>query len=116
MTSPAPYERHLFVCLNERPADHPRGCCHALGGAEVHAHLKALVKQRGLKGRVRANKAGCLDFCEQGVTIVVYPDNVWYGGVKLEDAEEIVDEHLVAGRVVERLRIPERTLRRESSV
>ena len=66
--------------------------------AAIRERLKALVKERGLAGRVRVNAAGCLDFCETGVSIVVYPENVWYGHVTLADVEEIVDPHLARRR------------------
>jgi (2Fe-2S) ferredoxin len=101
---PPPFQRHLFVCTNRRPDGHPKGCCATKGGEEVHARLKAELGARGLHQTMRANKAGCLDACEQGVSMVVYPEGVWYGGVTVDDVKEIVDEHLVAGRPVERLR------------
>jgi (2Fe-2S) ferredoxin len=100
---PPPYRRHVFVCLNERPPEDPRGCCAARGGAAVLEALKVALKAKNLSRVIRANKAGCLDACEHGVTVVVYPDAVWYGGVKPEDVPEIVEEHLLAGRPVERL-------------
>lgn len=67
--------------------------------------MKAAVKQRGLDGKVRVNVAGCLDQCEHGVTVVVYPDAVWYGFVTMADVSEIVQSHLVDGQPVERLRL-----------
>jgi (2Fe-2S) ferredoxin len=67
--------------------------------------LQKLAKAAGLAGRVRINKSGCLDQCEHGPVMVVYPEAVWYGNVRPEDAAEIVTEHLVGGRPVERLRI-----------
>lgn len=97
------YERHVFVCINERAADHPRGCCKAKGGELVRTHLKRALTARGIKDRVRANNAGCLDQCEHGVTVVVYPEQVWYGGVTVDDVPEIVEEHIVNGRYVTRL-------------
>ncbi len=102
------YERHIFVCVNEREEGHHRGCCKAKGGEEVRAALKERIKSLGLKARCRANAAGCLDACEFGVTAVVYPDGVWYGGVTIDDVEEIVDRHLIKGEPVDRLRIPHR--------
>ena len=71
----------------------------------VRDALKASVKKAGLSAQVRVNAAGCLDQCEHGVTIVVYPEAVWYGFVGLDDVDEIVREHIVAGRPVERLRL-----------
>lgn len=99
------FSRHVFVCTNLRAADNPKGSCALKGGAEVQARFKELVHLRGLKGKVRANSSGCLDACEHGISVVVYPDAVWYGGVTLADVEEIVDKHLVGGEPVERLRI-----------
>lgn len=69
--------------------------------------MKEAVAREGLKDRVRVNQSGCLDQCEHGVTIVVYPEAVWYGFVKPEDVDEIVASHLAAGLPVERLRLPE---------
>jgi (2Fe-2S) ferredoxin len=100
-----PFEHHVFVCHNVRPAGAPRPSCTAEGKSELHARLRQLVQKAGLAGRVRINKAGCLDQCEHGPVVVVYPEGVWYGHVRPEDAEEIVREHLVGGRPVERLRI-----------
>lgn len=103
----ATFERHVFVCSNQREAGHPRGCCATKGGDAIREALKEALKKRGLNKRIRANKAGCLDQCEHGVTMVVYPEAVWYGFVTMADVEEIVDQHLVGGRPVERLRLPE---------
>ncbi len=100
-----PFQRHVFVCTNVRPPGHPKGCCAEKGSEAVRDALKAEVKRRGLDGAVRANAAGCLDACEHGVTVVVYPEAVWYGGVRVEDVPEIVEEHLVQGRPVKRLQI-----------
>jgi (2Fe-2S) ferredoxin len=108
------FERHVFVCHNSRPADAPRPSCTTDGKSEVHARLNQLTKEAGLGGRVRINKSGCLDQCEHGPTVVVYPEAVWYGKVKPEDAEEIVAEHLVGGRPVERLRIADACLNAKS--
>jgi (2Fe-2S) ferredoxin len=99
------FRHHVFVCENLRPEDDPRGCCSAKGSKEVRARLKDELKRRGIKD-VRANAAGCLDACADGPTVVVYPEGVYYGGVRLEDVDEIIEEHLVAGRPVQRLMIP----------
>lgn len=100
------FQRHVFVCVNERAADHPKGCCKAKGGVEVRDKLKQELTARGISKLVRANNAGCLDQCEHGVTVVVYPEQVWYGGVTVDDIPELVDKHLVGGEAVERLMIP----------
>lgn len=96
----------MFVCENERSPDDPRGCCTARGGAAVRDAFKAELHRRGLKGVVRANGAGCLDACAHGPSVVVYPEAVWYGGVRPEDVPEIVERHLIGGQPVERLLVP----------
>lgn len=101
------FARHVFVCINERAADHPRGSCKLKGGVDVRDRLKAELKTRGLSKTIRANNSGCLDQCEHGVTIVVYPEQVWYGGVTVDDIPEIVEQHLIGGKVVERLLLPD---------
>ncbi len=101
------FEKHVFVCTNTRADGHPRGCCAAKDSGAIRERLKALVAERGLAGRIRINKAGCLDQCEHGVTIVVYPESVWYGFVTPDDVGEILDSHLIEGRPVERLRLPD---------
>jgi (2Fe-2S) ferredoxin len=103
----AKFQRHVFVCINERDPADARGCCSAKGALEVAAALKAKAYERGLKRVVRVNKSGCLDQCARGVTVVVYPEAVWYGGVTLADVDEIVERHLVRGETVERLVIPD---------
>jgi (2Fe-2S) ferredoxin len=101
------FERHVFVCTNVRPGDHPRGCCHARNAEAVREALRAATARHGLGKRVRVNAAGCLDQCRHGVTVVVYPEQVWYGFVTPADAEEIVGSHLANGKPVERLRLPD---------
>jgi len=99
---------HLFVCLNERKPDDPRGCCSAKGSAAILDALKAKAHAAGLKGQVRVNKAGCLDACEHGVSIVCYPREIWYAHVTLADVDEIVERTLLRGEPVERLLAPPR--------
>lgn len=108
------FERHVFVCHNVRPPEAPRPSCSQDGKSELHTRLQQLTREAGLAGRVRINKSGCLDQCEHGPNVVVYPEAVWYGNVRPEDAEEIVAEHLVGGRPVERLRIAEDCLNAKS--
>ena len=99
------YERHVFVCCNTRPEGAPRASCTRDGTSALLAELKQRANAAGLGSRVRINKSGCLDQCEHGPMVVVYPEAVWYGNVQPGDAAEIVEEHLVAGRPVERLRV-----------
>jgi len=100
-----PFERHVFICLNERPTDNPRGDCTRKGSPQVLARFKELVEGMKLKPRIRAQKCGCLDTCELGVSVVVYPEAVWYKQVTVADVDEIVQSHLVKGIPVERLRM-----------
>lgn len=102
---PPPYERHVLVCTNRRPPESPRGSCAAKGSEELVAAFKRELAARGLTGAVRANASGCLDACEHGPSVVVYPEGVWYGHVTLDDVPLIVAEHLEGGRPVERLRM-----------
>lgn len=99
------FRHHVFVCENRRPDSDPRGSCGAKGSGAIRAALKEEIARRGLKKLVRANSAGCLDACAEGPSMVVYPDGVWYGHVRVEDVPEIVESHLVNGVPVTRLRI-----------
>lgn len=105
------FEHHVFHCTNERSPEDPKGSCALRQAGAVHAHAKARCAALGLKGKVRVNKAGCLDACAQGPAVVVYgtknpAEGVWYTVRTLEEMDEIIDEHLVNGRPVERLRMP----------
>jgi (2Fe-2S) ferredoxin len=108
------FEKHIFVCTNQRPEGHPRGCCDPSAHGELHRLFKTSVALRGLKATVRANQSGCLDQCEHGPTVVVYPDGVWYGKVTADDVEEILGSHIVGNRVVERLMIQDSCLNVEA--
>jgi (2Fe-2S) ferredoxin len=100
------YERHIFFCLNQR--DNGEACCAHLGAQAGFDRCKAQVKAAGLAGvgKVRVNKAGCLDRCAGGPVAVVYPEAVWYTFVDQGDIDEIVESHLKNGQVVERLVLP----------
>ena len=102
---PPPFQKHVFVCLHEREPGNERGDCSSKGSPELLKALKKALKKRGLGDEIRANKAGCLDNCESGCSVVVYPEGVWYGRVKLDDVDELVEKHLVGGTPVERLRL-----------
>ncbi len=97
------YSRHVFFCCNQR--DGSRVCCNDKGASAMRDYAKQRVKELGLSGpgKVRVNQAGCLDRCEEGPCVVVYPDAVWYTYVDRADIDEIIEEHLRNGRVVERL-------------
>lgn len=99
---PAFYRLHVFLCANRRPDAHPRGSCAAKGSESLRDYLKARSKELGLSD-VRINSAGCLDRCELGPTMVIYPEGVWYGFRTTEDLEEILQTHLLNGGRVGRL-------------
>ena len=102
------FNKHIFVCENVRPKDHPRGCCSEKGSRELRQILKKRLKELGLNTLVRANAAGCLDACEFGITVVVYPEQVWYGGVTENDVDEIIQKHIIEEKPVERLLIKDK--------
>ena len=97
------YQKHLFVCVNERPKDSPRGDCLSCGGMEIRNRFVRLINQNGLKGKVRANKSGCLDVCEEGPAVVIYPDNIWYTKVEVQDVDEIFETSILNDGIVKRL-------------
>lgn len=101
------YERHIFFCLNERK--NGEACCAQFNAQAAFDRCKTQIKIAGLSGpgKVRVNKAGCLDRCAAGPVAVVYPEAVWYSFVDLADIDEIVESHLKNGKVVERLVTPE---------
>ncbi len=103
--SPPYYEHHIFFCLNERK--NGEDCCAQHQAQAGFDRCKAQVKAAGLAGpgKVRVNKAGCLDRCAGGPVAVVYPQNVWYTYVDSHDIDEIVESHLAKGKIVERLRM-----------
>ncbi|MFM1802995.1 MAG: hypothetical protein RJA81_2347 [Planctomycetota bacterium] len=106
------YAHHLFVCGNSRDPQHPRGSCDPKNTGKLTDALKSAVKDQKskLQGPIRINKAGCLDQCEHGPVIVIYPQEIWYGNVTPNDAVRIVNETLVEGRILEDLLISDSCL------
>ena len=99
---PLYYRLHVFVCTNRRPDSHPRGSCAGRGSEPLRDYLKARAKELGLAD-IRVNSAGCLDRCELGPTMVVYPDGIWYRFDSDADVDEILTSHLLRGQPVRRL-------------
>ena len=95
--------KHIFICVNERDKSSPRGDCARCGGKEIRMEFVKLINQYGLKGKVRANKSGCLDVCELGPAVVIYPDNIWYTKIKIDDVDEIFETSILSDGIVERL-------------
>lgn len=99
------YQRHVFFCINVR--DNGEQCCSQFGSVAARDYAKRRCKELKIHGhgQVRVNTAGCMDRCTEGPVIVVYPEGVWYTYVDTDDVEEIIQEHLLHGRIVERLKI-----------
>jgi len=99
------FKYHVFFCTNKR--DSGKQCCEQCNASEIRAYAKAKIKALGLsgEGKVRINTAGCLDRCESGPVLVIYPEGTWYSYLDREDIDEIIEKHLQMGEVVERLLI-----------
>lgn len=97
------FEKHVFICANDKDA--PKKCCGSSHSMELIEKFKSTWAAQGLDTKIRIQKAGCLDFCGKGPTLVVYPEGVFYGNVQLSDVEEITESHLVNNTPVTRLQI-----------
>ncbi len=100
------FRYHLFACTNDRPAGHPRGSCIARGITPLLDELKELSLLSSVPGSLRINKCGCLDACEEGPVLAIYPDGVYYRVQSSDDVRRIVKEHLEQGKIVSDLQIP----------
>ncbi|MDD9900473.1 MAG: (2Fe-2S) ferredoxin domain-containing protein [Alphaproteobacteria bacterium] len=96
------YKSHVFCCTNERPPGHERGCCKDKNAADLRNYMKARVKELGIQD-TRVNGAGCLDRCEQGPAIVIYPEGTWYRPKTRADIDDIITTHITGGKTVDRL-------------
>lgn len=99
------YDKHIFICVNQRAEGAPRRSCGEAHGMEIVDAFKKKLKELNLPIKLRAQKAGCLDICDFGQTVVIYPEGVFYVGVELTDVDEIIHEHIINNRVVERLKL-----------
>ena len=104
------FSQHIFICCNTRASGHPRGCCDPDRSEALRNRFKIELQKRGLKGQARANKAGCLDQCEHGPNLVIYPQGIWYGGVQLDDVPRIIDQTIRSGIILEDLVISDECL------
>ena len=102
---PLHFEAHIFVCCNRRPEGHKRGSCAEKGSEALRDYMKARAKELGLAG-VRVNMAGCLDRCEQGPSVVIYPEGVWYKIRTREDVDAVLEQHVLNGGRVAELIMP----------
>jgi len=105
-----PFTHHVFICCNQRSPGHRRGCCNPDGSESLRNAFKAEFKKRKLTPLVRANKSGCLEQCEHGPTVAIYPQGIFYGGVTLKDISRIIEETILGGRVLEDLLISDECL------
>ncbi|MCL2636173.1 MAG: (2Fe-2S) ferredoxin domain-containing protein [Betaproteobacteria bacterium] len=99
------FKHHVFICCNQR--ENGESSCNAVGGGDAFAYAKdriGALKMNG-PGAVRINKAGCLGRCDSGPVMVIYPEETWYSFIDRDDVEEIIQEHLLKGHVVDRLKI-----------
>lgn len=100
------FDKHVFFCTNQREGG--ESCCNDFNAQKMRDYVKDKVKKLGIasaQNRIRINSAGCMDRCEEGPVLVVYPEGTWYTYVDESDLDEIIEEHLQHGRVVERLKI-----------
>jgi (2Fe-2S) ferredoxin len=100
----SPYHKHVFFCVNQRAAG--EDCCNNHNAQAARDYVKDKVKMMGIsteKNTIRINSAGCLGRCDLGPVLVVYPEAVWYTYIDQADLDEIIEEHLKNGNVVERL-------------
>lgn len=99
------YQYHVFFCVNQR--ENGANCCNNFCAQEIRDYAKQRIKALKLDGKnkIRVNTAGCLDRCNQGPVIVIYPEEIWYTYIDKEDIDEIIDSYLVNGQIVERLKI-----------
>ena len=104
------FTSHIFVCCNTRAPGHSRGCCNPDGNATLRECFKNELRRHNLVPQVRANRSGCLDQCELGPTVVIYPQGIWYGHVTPDDVPRIVEETIQRGRVLKDLLIPDEQL------
>lgn len=98
------YKKHIFICTNQRAAGLRKSCGEECG-MNLVKEFKKQLKDRKIDFPVRAQRSGCLDLCEFGPTMVVYPEGIFYGGVQVSDIPQIIDEHILNDRPVERLKI-----------
>ncbi|MEO8198367.1 MAG: (2Fe-2S) ferredoxin domain-containing protein [Thermoanaerobaculia bacterium] len=99
-------QAQVLVCVNDRGSDTAKPCCAARDGLAIYRAFKDEVKTRGLRDEVLVTRTGCLKHCSRGVTVVVWPGNVWYGGVAVGDVGEILEQTALAGEMIPRLAMP----------
>ena len=99
------YDKHIFICTNQRAEGAARKSCGEAHGMSIVEAFKKKLKEKNLPIKIRAQKSGCLDICDFGQTLVIYPEGVFYVGVEIADVDEIIEEHLINNRIIERLKL-----------
>ena len=100
-------EKHVFICVQNRPPGHPRGSCSERGCADVMDEFLFQLQQRNCYDKIAITNTGCIGPCGSGPNVLVYPEGIMYGGVNKEDVNEIFESHLLGDAPVERLKVPE---------
>lgn len=98
------FEKHVFICTNQRE-DISRCSCGEARGMELVKLFKKKLKDKQMSKSIRAQRAGCIDACDYGPALVVYPEGTYYGAVTPEDVDEIIESHLLNNKIVDRLLI-----------
>jgi len=99
------FDKHVFCCINKRSESNPKGCCSFKGSEKLQQELKIKIKNLKINKKIRINKSGCLDRCDLGPVLVIYPEGIWYSYKSSKDIDEIVNSHLLNNKIVERLKI-----------
>lgn len=97
------FEKHVFICTNQKTGG--KKCCGEAAGLELVAKFKKILKDKNLNTRIRAQRAGCIDACDFGPSLVIYPEGTYYGNLTLDDVDKIIDQHLINGKVVAELEL-----------
>ncbi len=97
------FKKHIFICTNQR--DNGKRCCGQEHGLALVAAFKKELKDKGLNVEIRAQRAGCLDACDFGPSLVIYPEGIYYGNVQLNHVSEIIEQHIIGGKTIEHLKI-----------
>jgi (2Fe-2S) ferredoxin len=97
------FDKHIFICTNEKEPG--KAFCGAARGMELVEKFREVLNEKGLKGKVRAQRSGCLDACKFGPSLVIYPEGTYYGHVTPADVERIVNEHIIGGNIIEELEL-----------
>lgn len=97
------YKYHIFCCTNERPADNPKGSCKVKGSDKILDYFKGSVHEKKLKKSVKVTSSKCLGACSHGPSVVIYPEGTWYSVSTVDDAREIIENHILNGKIVDRL-------------